>query len=73
MAIKYNPANGKIIPKRFTVERLEAASNDNIGFCVACGDVRDCCEPDARKYPCDGCGKNLVYGAEEIALMGWIK
>lgn len=72
MAIKY-AANGKIVPKRFSMARIEQASRDMSGFCLACGSERDGCEPDARKYPCENCGKNLVFGAEEIALMGYIK
>lgn len=66
-------ASGKIIPKRFSVERLERAADENMGFCVACGASKDACEPDARRYPCDDCGLSLVFGAEEIALSGWTK
>jgi len=66
-------ASGKIIPKRFSVERLERASDENMGFCVACGCEKEACEPDARRYHCESCGFNLVFGAEEIALSGWLK
>jgi hypothetical protein len=38
------------------------------GFCVACGKKHSGVEPDARKYPCKGCGKNAVYGAEELLM-----
>lgn len=72
MAINYNAA-GKIIAKRFTLEAIEEASDNMCGFCLACGAEKECCEPDARKYKCDECGKNLVYGAEELALMGYVK
>jgi hypothetical protein len=72
MAIKY-AANGKIVPKRFSMARIENAMRDMAGFCLACGAEREGCEPDARKYPCECCGKNLVFGAEEIALMGYVK
>jgi hypothetical protein len=41
---------------------------DNPGFCVACGADHNECEPDARKYECDECGKKQVYGAEELLL-----
>ena len=41
----------------------------NLGFCLACGAERDGCEPDAREYPCDECGANEVFGAEEVMLM----
>ena len=43
----------------------------NAGFCTACGEERDGCESDARNYPCDACGKNKVYGAPELILMGY--
>lgn len=58
--------------KSLTPNRImEAVENqmmslDNPGFCVACGADADQCEPDARKYPCDVCGENAVYGAEEL-------
>jgi hypothetical protein len=68
--IVYNAA-GKIVAKKFSVAKLEAA--ENCGFCLACGDKHEGVEPDARKYACEGCGKNLVYGNEEIALMGYLK
>lgn len=71
MAIKYGPS-GKIIAKCFTLEDLEQASENMSGFCLACGAARDGCEPDARKYNCESCGNDLVYGAEEILLMGYV-
>jgi hypothetical protein len=49
------------------VERREMCL-DNPGFCIACGAEQDGCEPDARKYVCEACGKREVYGAEEILL-----
>ena len=39
------------------------------GICLACGEEATGCEPDARKYECDCCGKRAVYGAEEALLM----
>ena len=44
---------------------------ENIGFCIECGEERDGCEPDARNYPCDACGTNTVYGAQELLIMGY--
>ncbi|MBB4199832.1 hypothetical protein GGD83_003656 [Rhodoblastus sphagnicola] len=29
--------------------------------------------PDARKYRCDACDHDTVYGDEEVALMGMMK
>ena len=43
-----------------------------IGFCISCGDEAYGVEPDACKYPCESCGKNTVYGAEELVLMGLV-
>jgi hypothetical protein len=42
---------------------------DNPGFCIACGEDADGCEPDARGYECECCGRRCVYGAEELLLM----
>ena len=56
-------------------DRLIAAVEDNMfglgstGFCLSCGDDQGGCEPDARKYPCESCGKRAVYGAEEVLLI----
>lgn len=34
----------------------------NMGVCIACGEERDSCEPDARNYECEYCGENQVQG-----------
>ena len=44
--------------------------DDGLGFCLGCGDEQTGCEPDARRYTCEGCGAAKIYGAEELALMG---
>jgi hypothetical protein len=41
---------------------------DNPGFCIRCGAETDGVEPDARDYPCESCGENGVYGAEELLM-----
>jgi hypothetical protein len=43
---------------------------DNPGFCLACGQDADGCEPDARYYECESCGERAVFGAEEVLMMG---
>jgi len=49
---------------------LEAIeSDDNIGFCTACGEEAYGVEPDARRYKCESCGERQVYGAEELLFM----
>ena len=72
MSIQRHSESGKIVPKKFTLEQIEEADDLQEGFCIACGASRDCCEPDARKYRCEECGLNHVYGAQEIALMGLV-
>jgi len=42
---------------------------DNPGFCFACGERQEGCEPDARGYECESCGERSVYRAEEILVM----
>ncbi len=57
-----------------TLERVMEAverghtSLDNPGLCIACGKDADGCEPDARAYECECCGRNAVYGAEELLM-----
>lgn len=41
---------------------------DNPGFCLACGNEADSCEPDAAGYECEACGEPEVYGSDEILL-----
>ena len=41
----------------------------NPGFCHNCGEDAEGCEPDARNYTCELCGKDQVFGAEETMLM----
>ncbi len=62
--------------KSITIERVVMAACsqgerelENPGFCVACGADADGCEPDARGYECEECGKPSVYGAEELLIM----
>jgi hypothetical protein len=43
-------------------------SLDNPGFCIACGEEAEGCEPDARRYPCEHCDQRQVYGADELLL-----
>lgn len=51
------------------LERSETGT-DNPGFCLSCGEEQEGCEPDARGYECECCGKPRVYGAQEVLLMG---
>ena len=51
------------------VERAQFGT-DNPGFCLACGNEQEGCEPDARNLECEECGQRQVFGAEEILMMG---
>ena len=56
------------ISDKVTIEQIvEAIERDNYtGICVACGFEQDGCEPDARRYKCENCNKNAVFGASEL-------
>jgi hypothetical protein len=43
------------------------------GFCLACGERTDGCEPDAERYECDNCGQKKVYGLEQLLFMGLLQ
>jgi hypothetical protein len=43
-----------------------AEADDHLGLCVYCGEEAYGVEPDARKYTCESCGEDRVYGAEEL-------
>lgn len=65
------------IHERITAERLIAAFEADgfglggTGFCLACGEEVEACEPDAGPITCPSCGAKRVYGAEQIAIMGF--
>ena len=56
---------------KIPIDRIIQAikDDDNIGFCIACGEEVYGVEPDARSYECELCGELRVYGAEELLLM----
>ncbi len=61
-------------PKTMTEAEFRELDNEHGGLCLACGELAwGDCEPDARNYPCEGCDKRRVYGAEEARLMGAIE
>ena len=63
----------KIDVYSFTLEELQEADQDMNGFCIFCGEEAYNVEPDARKYTCESCNQNGVYGAQELVLMGNVK
>lgn len=58
--------------QRFSLEEIQEADSEGVGFCVDCGAESGQVEPDARKYTCDECEKPTVYGASEILIMGLV-
>jgi hypothetical protein len=49
---------------------LESHMEEYDGLCLACGEWQyGECEPDARNYACESCGKRSVYGTEECLMM----
>jgi hypothetical protein len=50
----------------------EADFDDNVGWCLACGNTQEGAEPDAVRYTCDTCDMPKVYGLAELALRGLV-
>ena len=66
----------KIHPSITSARVIEACNRalrtlDNPGFCVACGEDAEGCEPDAERYECEHCGKRAVFGAERLLLVAF--
>jgi hypothetical protein len=49
--------------------KAQMSDLSNPGFCASCGSEADGCEPDARNYKCESCGRMEVFGAEELLNM----
>lgn len=63
----------KLYRFEMTEDEYHALNNAYSGLCINCGAERTGdTEPDARKYPCDNCGKDMAYGSEELMMMGYI-
>ena len=54
-------------------DAVTGMSLDDVGLCLACGEERYGTEPDARRYPCEGCEQNKVYGVQELLMMDRLK
>lgn len=69
--MKFHPS----ITEDRVIEAIERqhTSLDNPGFCLACGEDAEGCEPDAHNYECENCGVKKVFGAEEVLIMGAFK
>jgi len=72
-SIEYKSKSGRILHKPIFDESVSPREIEGAGFCLACGE-EPCgyVEPDARRYRCEHCGENLVFGLEELFLMGLV-
>jgi hypothetical protein len=71
MTIRRLPTKHLTIHESLTTDRIIEAieADEYIGFCTACGNEQDGCEPDARRYRCEACDERAVYGAQELLLL----
>lgn len=67
MALKL--PNGLTVDKIIEATERQMFGTDNPGFCLACGNEQEGCEPDARNYECEACGERKVFGASELIMM----
>lgn len=55
---------------QITFEDYEEAVSADLGWCAHCGKfTAEGIEPDARRYPCEVCGHDSVYGVEEAMML----
>ena len=61
----------KPVRQAITIERVvEMCERDEYeGICLACGEDAFDIEPDARGYECESCGKEKVFGCQELLFM----
>jgi hypothetical protein len=58
---------------KMTEEMYKDLAEEYCGVCLACGEIAECgIEPDAEYYECECCGKNKVFGMEQLIVMGRI-
>ncbi len=62
-----------IKPIHISEEEYADLTENYGGFCIECGEQAYGVEPDARRYRCESCGANAVYGAEELLIRGVIQ
>jgi hypothetical protein len=54
-----------------TTGDLHDAIDGDMGWCTTCqAFTRGNTEPDAENYPCEVCGEDSVFGAEQSLLCG---
>lgn len=71
----YRSRSGRMLycPIIETEDEMYTINGSEEGFCLGCGNTQGCVEPDARRYPCEACGEHLVYGFQELLIMGLLK
>ena len=59
------------LPKDLSIEDIVESieEGEHSGFCLHCGEDSYNIEPDAREYSCECCGREALYGAEELLIM----
>ena len=62
-----------ITPIRITAAEYADLTENYGGICIECGDQASGVEPDARRYRCESCGANAVFGVEELLVCGSIQ
>lgn len=60
---------GNMFIPSMTAEEFNDMTESNEGFCIKCGENAYGVEPDARKYTCEYCETNNVYGLSELLIM----
>jgi hypothetical protein len=66
-----NTSTGRPAVLQSFADLAEIAETDNdAGFCIACGELAEGIEPDAHRYTCECCGAREVYGAEQLIMLG---
>lgn len=63
----------KVYGQKMSQKTFMKQNENYLGYCIKCGASRKHCEPDARRYPCDKCHGNFVYGLEELLLMNYVR
>ena len=56
-----------------TEDEMYAVNGSDEGFCLGCGSTQACVDPDAKRYRCESCEEHLVFGFQELLLMGLLK
>jgi hypothetical protein len=69
-ALLVKTSRGQYYRPQLDVAEAGGSLDSSDGFCLACGQTQFGVEPDARAYICESCGKNRVYGLEELLIMG---